>query len=158
MKIRRLYLFAAAFFLFLLLAGTANAGQTYVRVSPPPPYVFSAPPVVVLIPGTYYVYFVPGIEADIFFYHGYWYRPYRGWWFRAHFYNGPWAHIRRPPGVFAGLPPDFRHLPPPGHLRIPYWQLRRDWRTWERDRYWDRHEREEHERGPMERGRGHMGR
>jgi hypothetical protein len=35
---------------------------------PPPPPMF-------VIPRTY-VYFPPNVDVDIFFYHGYWYRPY----------------------------------------------------------------------------------
>lgn len=48
-----------------------------VNIAPPPVYPFSAPPEVVVIPGTY-VYFVPGINVDILFYHGHWYRPFGG--------------------------------------------------------------------------------
>ncbi len=29
---------------------------------------------------------------------------------------------------------------PPGHERIPYAQLKKNWRGWERNHYWDRHE------------------
>ena len=57
-----------------------------------PPLVISAPPVVAVIPGTY-VYFSPEVEVDLFFYGGYWYRPYRGGWYRAYSYDGPWVHI-----------------------------------------------------------------
>jgi hypothetical protein len=104
-----------------------------------PPLVISSPPEVVVIPGTY-AYFVPGVETDIFFYHGYWYRPHAGRWYRASGYNGPWVRIvaGKVPGVLLSLPPDFRHLPP-GHQRIPYGHFKKHWRTWEREKYWDRH-------------------
>lgn len=124
-----------------------------------PRVVIAAPPAVVVIPGTY-VYFAPDVEADIFFYHGYWYRPYRGYWYRAGGYNGPWVHIgpSRVPRVLLNIPPDFRHIPP-GHQRVPYGQVKKHWRTWERERYWDRHEererhREEKREHREERGRG----
>jgi len=44
-----------------------------VRISIPlPPHiVFAAPPVVVVIPETY-VYVVPDLDVDIFFYNGWW--------------------------------------------------------------------------------------
>ena len=45
-----------------------------------PALVFSTPPPVIVIPGTY-VYAVPDIEAGLFFYQGYWYRPYAGRWY-----------------------------------------------------------------------------
>jgi hypothetical protein len=137
-----------------------------------PPLVFSGPPDVVVIPGTY-AYFVPGVEADVFFYQGYWYRPHRGYWFRASSYRGPWGRIAvgRVPRVLIDVPPDFRRVSP-GFERIPYGHLRRNWRAWERDRHWDRHDewrrhremREERERHRDDRGghdhggEGHRGR
>jgi len=141
--------------LLLVFAGYPAASDARVNVDigvniALPPLAFPAPPEVVVIPGTY-VYFVPGIEADVFFYHGYWYRPYRDYWFRARAYNGPWVGMvsSRVPRVLVSLPPDFRHVPP-GYRHVPYGELRGHWRAWERDRYWDRHE--ERERG---RGREH---
>jgi hypothetical protein len=108
---------------------------------PMPALVISAPPAVTVIPGTY-AYFAPDVDADIFFYHNYWYRPYRGRWYRGLGYNGPWNFVpeRVVPGVLLHLPPGYRHLPP-GHERIPYGQLKKNWRNWEREKYWDRHER-----------------
>ncbi|MBI5641227.1 MAG: hypothetical protein HZA17_12465 [Nitrospirae bacterium] len=117
---------------------------------PLPHFVISAPPHLVFIPGTY-AYFVPDIDVDILFYHGYWYRPHEGRWYRARGYNGPWAYTpsHRVPRPLMQLPPDYR-IAPPGHERIPYGQLRKKWRTWERDKYWDRHD-----RGEMQRERMH---
>jgi hypothetical protein len=118
--------------------GTADADVNVGVYAPPPVYVAPAPPAVVVIPGTY-VYLVPGIEVDILFYHGYWYRPYEGRWYRAGNYNGPWVYLphSRVPGVLMHLPPDYRSVPP-GHRRIPYGQLKKDWKRWERERYWER--------------------
>lgn len=124
----------------LCLSGGARGADVHVGIGiVPPPVVFSAPPSVFVIPGTY-AYYIPGIQADIFFYRGYWYRPYRGYWYRAHRYDGPWVHIgpRRVPGPVLHVPPDFRRLRP-GYERIPYGHLRKNWRRWERERYWDRH-------------------
>jgi hypothetical protein len=105
----------------------------------PPSIVIPASPAVVLIPGTY-IYFIPDIEADILFYHDYWYRPYEGHWYRARSYNGPWVYVvpARVPRVLIHLQPDFRHIPP-GHERIPYGQLKKNWRRWEQEKYWDKH-------------------
>ncbi len=106
-----------------------------------PAFTFAAPPSLVVIPGTY-VYFVPGIDVDILFYHGYWYRPYEGRWFRARSYRGPWAFIPpgRVPPVLVDLPPDYRNIPP-GYRAIPYREFNRNWSRWERERYWERDER-----------------
>ncbi len=129
-----------------------------------PPLAFSTPPPVVVVPGTY-VYAVPDIEVGLFFYQGYWYRPYEGRWYWASSYNGPWAYIEvsRVPRVLVDLPPSAWRVPP-GYHRIPYAEFREHWRGWEHERHWDRdrdwragwHGRPE--RGaPEERGRGHEG-
>jgi hypothetical protein len=129
-----------------------------INVPPPPPLVIHAPPPVFVIPGTY-VYFAPEVDVDIFFYHGYWYRPYRGYWYRSGSYNGKWVYIapKKVPPPLLNLPPDFRHVPP-GHQHIPYGQLKKNWRTWEKEKYWEKHggkewhgEKWEHDQG---RGRG----
>ena len=129
--------------------------------APPPAYVVPAPPPVVVIPGSY-VYFVPEIEVDILFYHGYWWRPYEGRWYRSRSYNGPWGYIRSEgvPNAIRSLPPDYRRVPP-GHERIPHEQLKKNWGRWEKERYWDRREdrqdmrdRGEH-KGHDDRGEGH---
>ncbi|MEJ2696971.1 MAG: hypothetical protein P8013_10020 [Candidatus Sulfobium sp.] len=122
--------------------GEAAGTDVHVGINIVPPHVvFSAPPSVVVIPGTY-AYFIPGIKADIFFYDGYWYRPYRSYWYRAHRYDGPWVYIepRRVPGPVLHVPHDFRHLRP-GYERIPYGHLKKNWKKWQRERHWDRHER-----------------
>jgi hypothetical protein len=108
---------------------------------PPPAYTMPAPPQVLPIPRTY-AYYVPGINIDVFFYQGYWYRPYGTYWYRAASYNGPWVYIPGPrvPHVLVTLPPGWRRVPP-GYRPIPHADLQRNWRRWERDRHWDGHHR-----------------
>jgi hypothetical protein len=136
-----------------------------------PPFVFSAPPPVVVIPGTY-VYVIPDVDVAILFYHGYWYRPYQGHWYRASSYNGPWVYLElsRVPRALVELPPSYYAVAPQYH-HIPYAELRANWGRWERERHWDRDRewragwqgraegrgREEWGRGP-ERHEGHEGR
>jgi hypothetical protein len=120
-------------------SGSATSPVPEVQVdvnAPPPEYAFPNPPEVAVIPGTY-VYVVPGINADILFYHGYWYRPYAGRWYFAPSYNGPWVYIDpvRIPRVLLALPPNYRSVPP-RYPRIPYGYLLRNWERWERERYW----------------------
>ncbi len=114
--------------------GQVSANPQYA----PPPYTIHAPPPVVPIQGTY-TYFIPDIGVDILFYHGYWYRPHAGHWYRATTYNGPWAYIvpRMVPGPIIGLPPDYRRNIPPGYRPVRYGELQRNWERWERVRYWD---------------------
>jgi hypothetical protein len=88
-------------------------------VPPLPPVVIPAPPPVFVIPGTY-VYFAPKVDVDIFFYHGYWYRPYRGHWYDPEATTGN-GFILLPRGcssVLLNLPSDFHHVPP-GRQHIP---------------------------------------
>ena len=158
MKLRILrYLLAGAFLFFVPGHPSESAAGVNVNVGigvSLPPLVFHTPPPVFVIPGTY-VYYAPDAEVDVFFYHGYWYRPHRGYWYRASGYNGPWGRIAvsRVPRVLIDVPPDFRHVPP-GHQRIPYGQLKKDWRRWEREHYWDRPERREHFREERREPRG----
>jgi hypothetical protein len=134
-----LFLFLGSIF-FVVESKAGVSVNVGINVPPPPVYAIPAPPPVVVIPGTY-VYFAPGFDIDIFFYHGYWYRPHGERWYRAVSYNGPWAFIapQHVPQAFYNLPPDYRHVPP-GHQHIPYGQVKKNWRKWEQDRHWDRPE------------------
>ncbi len=125
--------------ILMALLGFSSRGIARVNINiEVPPLVISAPPAVVVIPGTY-VYFSPDVEADLFFYDGYWYRPYEGNWYRSVDYNGPWVYIAytAAPYPVIHLPTDFRaeavYAP-----RIPYRELRGNWRAWHRDKHWDR--------------------
>ncbi len=135
---------------------TKSKAEVSVNVMIPlPGLVITAPPAMVVIPGTY-AYFPPDVEADIFFYHGYWYRPYRGQWFISAEYSGPWGSIaiNRVPGVLINLPPYYRQVPP-SYMRMPYGMVRKNWRTWEEERYWDRYDDENpHSGHGMGRGMG----
>jgi len=120
--------------------------KVYAEVSvniniPLPGLVISAPPAMVVIPGTY-AYFAPDVDADIFFYHGYWYRPYGGQWFISAEYSGPWGSIaiKSVPGVLINLPSHYRQVPP--YCKpMPYGMVMKNWQTWEDEQYWDKYER-----------------
>ena len=171
--LRRCIMSTGLLFMLLIILPLAGVAQVSVAIhlGSPPPYRFAAPPVVTVIPGTY-VYAVPDIGMDIFFYSGEWYRPHEGRWFKARSYDGPWAYCpdHRVPHALAELPPDLHRIPP-GHRRIPYGQLKKNWAAWERDRHWDwdrgghegwngrheerREEGREHFEGKPEREHGH---
>ena len=143
MKKKTSFFFVFMIFLISLVYTTESGAEVNVNIGinvPPPAVMIPAPPPVMLIPETY-VYFIPDIQFDIFFYHGYWYRPHRGYWYFSRGYNGPWVYIvpQRVPHVLHDIPPDFRRVPP-GHHHIPYGQLKKHWRTWEREQYWDKKE------------------
>jgi hypothetical protein len=151
--------------MLLLLLGFSGQGMAKIRINIniplPPAFVFSAPPQLVVIPGTY-VYYYPDVDFDIFFYAGYWYRPNSGYWYRSTSYDGPWVYIERAPSVLLSLPPNYRIITR-GERRIPYGELHRNWRVWGRERYWEHHNwgRPEHERryglAPSFRERGYGG-
>ena len=135
----------------LLTQGDARVDVHIGVYAAPPAYSVPAPPPLVVIPGTY-IYLIPGINVDIFFYSGYWYRPYGGRWYRSRHYNGPWGYIvpQRVPYGLTHLPPNYRYVPQ-DYRRIPYNEWQRNWRRWEREKYWDTHrewreERREHRR------------
>lgn len=144
MEKKRSVFFAGAAIMLLCLSVLSARSEARVDVSVGiniPAYRFAAPPPVVVIPGTY-AYFAPDAAVDIVFYHGYWYRPYEGRWYRAKGYNGPWAHLApaRVPRVLIDLPPDYRHAYR-DYRRIEYRDFHRNWGKWERSRYWEKDER-----------------
>jgi hypothetical protein len=125
-----------------------------ISLPPPPPLAIPAPPPMFVIPRTY-VYFAPGVDVDIFYYRGYWYRPRQGHWYRSGGYNGKWVYLspKKVPSVLLSLPPDFRRVPP-GYRHIPYRDLKSNWRSWEKNKHWEKHggrewhgEQWEHDRG-----------
>jgi hypothetical protein len=108
--------------------GTAAAGVNVgINVNlGPPPIVVAEPPEVVPVPSTG-VYFVPGINFDVFFYNGYWWSPRGDRWYRSRAYNGPWRIIGRryvPRPVYQ-VPHDYRRVY--GRERhIPYGQWKKE--------------------------------
>ncbi len=148
MKKRKLILFAIviAASIFMMTA-TNSSGEVNVSINVPLPGLYiSAPPVMAVMPGTS-VYYPPEVSVDIFFYHGNWYRPYHQGWFISNSYNGPWRSVEvgHVPHSVINIPPGYRSVHP-RYDRIAHDDMRRNWRSWERDRHWDR---DEH------RGRGH---
>jgi hypothetical protein len=111
----------------LLVGGNATASEVRIGVGiniGPPPIVVAEPPAVVLVPGSP-VYFVPGLEFDVFFSNGYWWSPRGDVWYRAQAYNGPWRVVERRfvPGPVIHVPHDYRRVYA-RERHIPY----REWR------------------------------
>jgi hypothetical protein len=161
---RILFIFVGIVFITLVGYSAGNCGGVNVNIGigvplpqvvipGPPPVISQDPPAVVVIPGTY-VYFAPDVGVDIFFYHGYWYRPHHGHWYRARGYNGPWDNIEgaRVPHMVRDLPPDFRHSVRQQE-RIRHSDLQRNWKTWEQNKHWDRRDYGKEVRGAHDGGR-----
>ena len=155
-KMRKSYLLVLGT-LLLVMAGSAAQSEAGVSVNIGvnlPAYRFDAPPAVVVIPGTY-VYMVPDIDVDILYFQGYWWRPYEGHWYRSRDYRRSWRYVepRSIPRGLRELPHDYRHRLWPGYERVTHRDLQRNWKKWEKEKYWDRHgdqgrgRHSEHDRG-----------
>ena len=128
----------SALLMFSFVTPPITNAEVNVRVDVAlPPLIIPAPPGLVVIPGSN-VYFAPDVDVDVFFYHGYWYRPHHGHWYRSSGYKGPWGPIviTKVPRAVIAVPPGFRQGSM--HERVPYRDVRKNWRTWERDRYWEK--------------------
>jgi hypothetical protein len=116
-----------------------------VRISLPPPIVFAAPPALIVLPETY-VYVVPDVDVDIFFYNGWWWRPWEGRWYRSRHYDSGWARYGSVPSFYRGIPSgwrnDYRDHRWGGrqwdYQPIPHEQLQRNWGAWEKNRHWEK--------------------
>ncbi len=110
----------------------------------PPPIVFRAPPAVVVIPDTDDVYAVPDVDVDIFFWNGYWWRPWQGRWYRSRYYYRGWAYYDSVPSFYFDVDPGWRgyyrdhrwHDNRWNYERIPNDRLQKNWKSWHDKRYW----------------------
>lgn len=124
---------------------SAMAGvSVHIDIPLPPPIIFPAPPELVVIPETE-VYVVPEVQDDIFFYDGWWWRPWQGRWYRSHYYDRGWAYYQHEPYFHRHIPPgwrnDYRNHYWKGYRwdyrRIPHPEVQRNWNGWKRDRHWE---------------------
>jgi hypothetical protein len=125
---------------------TMARADVNVYIALPPPIVFAAPPTVIVLPETY-IYVVPDVDAEIFFYDGWWWRPWEGRWYRSHYYNRGWGYYNDVPSFYFDVDPGWRGYYRDrnwyGHRwdyeRIPNQRLRQNWKGWQNDRHWERH-------------------
>ncbi len=117
--------------------GISDAGIGLVAAIPLPRLGIAAPPALAVVAGTS-VYFAPGVQAELFFYHGNWYRPYDGEWYVSAEFGGPWGHVAigNVPPPLVDLPPDYRNGAI-GCRPMPYSVVKRNWMRWEEEGYWD---------------------
>jgi hypothetical protein len=112
-----------------------------------PSIVFSSPPETVVLPGTY-VYAVPDIDQDLYFYDGYWWRPYNGHWYRSRYYDRGWSSYSSAPGFYRQVPQDWRQNynkhewqgQPWQYQRIPNQQVQKNWNGWKKNNYWEKNQ------------------
>jgi hypothetical protein len=144
--LRNLMLLGIAVFWLSLLAIPAGAQvNIQVGIQLPPPIVFSAPPEVVVMPGTY-VYVAPDVDQDIYFVDGFWWRPWEGHWYRSQYYDHGWGYYESEPVFYRDVHEDWRteyhqHTwggQPWRPERMHHDQVERNWNTWQRDKHWEK--------------------
>lgn len=133
--------------LILVATAPAKAGvNVNIGISLPPPIAFPAPPEVIVVPDTNYVYAVPDLDVDLYFWNGWWWRFWEGRWYRSHYYDRGWGYYKSVPRFYRNLDPDWRGYYRDrnwrGHRwdyqRIPYGQLKKNWKGWHDNRHWER--------------------
>jgi len=116
-----------------------------INIPLPPAIVFPAPPGLIVIPQTD-VYAVPDIDEDIFFYGGWWWRPWEGRWYRSRSYDRGWAHYNKVPPFHKNVPPgwrkDYRNHRWKGQewdsRPIPHREAEKNWRGWKQNKHWEK--------------------
>ena len=124
---------------------TMGGVNVQVNISMPPPIRFAGPPQVIVLPETY-VYVIPDLDVDIFFYNGWWWRPWEGRWYRSRHYDSGWVYYQSTPSFYRQIPTgwrnDYRSHRWGGHpwnyQRIPHQQVQRNWSKWQKGRYWEK--------------------
>jgi hypothetical protein len=113
---RVLMLAAAAALLVSGVPATASDVKINIGLGVPP-IVLTAPPQLVVVPGTP-VFYAPDVSANLFLYKGRYYTVANGVWSRAPAYNGPWAVIQigQVPAPVVAVPVEYYKIPP-GQLK-----------------------------------------
>lgn len=140
MKRRFFALLVGAFAVLTSYPGSGHAWVNRANMNPHNPGgAVVTQPEAVPVPGTN-VYITPDYDQDLLFYRDYWYRINNGSWDMARDYNGPWTYIpvEQLPVALLKLPADYRRQAAT-HVKIPYIQLKSNWKAWEEDGRWERH-------------------
>jgi hypothetical protein len=113
---RVLRLAAVAAMLFSGASATASDVRVHIGLGVPP-LVLTAPPHLVVVPGTP-VHYAPDVSANLLFYKGRYYTVAKGVWSVAPAYGGPWAVIQigQVPAPVVAVPVEYYKIPP-GQLK-----------------------------------------
>ncbi len=111
-----------------------------------PPIAFIEPPATVVLPDTDDVYVVPDIDIDLFFWNGWWWRPWQGRWYRSRYYDRGWVIYRSVPRFYFDVDPNWRTYYRDRtwyghnwyHERIDHRRLQRNWQRWHNNRHWQK--------------------
>jgi len=113
----------------------------------PPPIAFPAPPDVIAVPDASDVYAVPDVDADLYFWNGWWWRLWDGRWYRSHSFDQGWVYYNDVPAFYFNVDPDWRRYyrernwqgHPWNYQRIPYQEFSKKWKSWQKSKYWEKH-------------------
>jgi len=137
--LKKLFPFLVLLVSVLLFTGciitTRAAVHSTGRDEPPEVVVYGDDPELIIITGTY-VYWLDASSNDVFFYGGFWWRPWRNSWYRAEMYAGPWVTIEagHVPHSVRNLPHDWKnHRDAP---RLRWKSVKHNWKSWEQDKHW----------------------
>jgi hypothetical protein len=130
---------------FVLAFPVPTMAGVNVSISLPPLIVFASPPEMIVIPETY-VYVVPDYQEDIYFYNGWWWRPWEGRWYRSRNYNSGWVYYQRVPSFYRNVPSGWRNDyrdhrwggQPWNYQRIPHQQVKQNWNGWQKNKHWEK--------------------
>jgi hypothetical protein len=124
---------------------TPPATSEYLETPPATSEYLEAPDVIPL-PETDNVYVVPDLDIDVFFWNGWWWRPWQGGWYRSRYYSRGWGHYGGIPTFYYDVDPGWRgyyrdrnwYGNPWHYERIDYRHLHQNWQKWRDDRHWER--------------------
>jgi hypothetical protein len=114
--IRVLLLAAASVIPLSITSATAQDVKINIGLGAPP-IVLSAPPPLLVVPGSP-VYYAPDVPTNLFFYKGRYYTVANGAWSMAPAYHGPWVVIQigQVPSPVLSVPVEYYKIPP-GQLK-----------------------------------------
>lgn len=105
-------IFKMTFLLVVVLAPASALAGVHIDIRIPipmsPALLLPVPPSLVAIPSTN-VYVVRGIQEDIFFSGGWWWRPWQNNWYRSRHYDRGWEHYKGTPSFHRKLPSNWRN-------------------------------------------------
>ena len=107
-KMKKLFLGAVLLALIISVPiPTMAQVSIQVGIPLPPPLVVPAPPEVILLPNTG-VYVAPDLAVDLFFFDGWWWRPWNGRWYRSRDYRSGWGYYNGVPSFYGRVPARWR--------------------------------------------------
>jgi len=103
------------------------AAEVDIQVNLGPPVIMADEPGEVVFVPDYGIYFVPGLEYDIFFYNGFWWSRRGARWYSSRYYRSGWTVVGngRVPGPVFKMPRNYRQkFARAKHIRYQEWKGR----------------------------------